>query len=263
MTAHFEGKTVIVTGASTLIGEAVVAAFEAEGASVVMADIADGAGQETAERYGAHVLYRHTDITSDADIDDCLEQAASQFGGVDYLVNIASTYLDNGVETSREDWLAALNVNLVGGAVFSQKAAREMSKRGGGAIVNYSSISAKRAQPGRMVYSASKAAIAQVTKCQALALAAQNIRVNSVSPGWTWSNIMRDLTGDRRQKADDVAAPFHILKRTGGPEEVANAVVFLCSDKASFITGTDIAVDGGYTAMGPERVEDAVSKLAE
>jgi len=74
---------------------------------------------------------------------------------------------------------------------------------------------------------------------------------------------MRDLTGDRRQKADDVAAPFHILKRTGGPEEVANAVVFLCSDKASFITGTDIAVDGGYTAMGPERVEDAVSKLAE
>ena len=125
------------------------------------------------------------------------------------------------------------------------------------------SISAKVAQPGRMVYSASKAAILNVTKTQAAFLAPQNIRVNSVSPGWTWSNIIRDITGDKRAKADNVAAPFHLLKRTGGPEEVANTVMFLCSAEASFITGTDIAVDGGYTAIGAEQQTDALPLLAQ
>ena len=260
---EFSGKTAIVTGASTLIGEGVVAAFEAGGANVVMADIADDAGREIAECRSNCVIYHHTDITKDTDIDSCVSVAKDQFGGVDFLVNIASTYLDDGIATTREDWLTALNVNLVGGAIFAQKIAPEMAKRGGGAIVNYASISAKCAQPGRMVYSASKAAIAQITKCQALALAEHHIRVNSVSPGWTWSNIMRDLTEDQREKADRVAAPFHILGRTGGPDEVANAVLFLCSEKASFITGTDLAIDGGYSAIGPERADDAVSKLAE
>ena len=87
--------------------------------------------------------------------------------------------------------------------------------------------------------------------------------MNSVSPGWTWSNIICDVTGDNRQKADGVAAPFHMLKRTGGPDEVANTVLFLCSDEASFITGTDIAVDGGYTAIGPEQQTGALPLLAE
>ncbi|MCI4643226.1 MAG: glucose 1-dehydrogenase [Hyphomonadaceae bacterium] len=260
---QFSGKTVIVTGASTLIGEAAVRAFNAEGCNVVMADINDEDGQAVANAIGGNVRYLHTDVTRDADIDACINLATQTFGGVDFLINIASVYLDNGLDTSREDWLTALNVNLVGGAIFTQKVAPEMEKRGGGAIVNYSSISAKRAQPGRMVYSASKAAIFQVTTCQAMALAERGIRVNSVSPGWTWSNIMKELTGDVRNKADKVAEPFHLLKRTGNPEEVANAAVFLCSDKASFITGTDIAVDGGYTAIGPERIQDAVSKLAE
>lgn len=260
---HFQGKTVIITGASTLIGEAAVNAFLNEGCNVVMADINDEAGLEIANSLPSQVSYKHTDVTKDKDIDDCIKFTIDTYGGLDFLVNIASTYLDDGLETSRDDWLTALNVNLVGGAIFAQKSSKIMKQNGGGAIVNYSSISAKRAQPGRMVYSASKAAISQVTTCQAAALADSNIRVNSVSPGWTWSNIMRELTGDKRAKADSVAEPFHLLKRTGGPDEVANAVVFLCSDKASFITGTDIAVDGGYTAIGPERVDDAVSKLAE
>ncbi len=256
-------KTAIVTGASTLIGEAVVKAFVENDVNVVMADIADEAGQKISDHIGENVLYKHTDVTIDAHIEACLEQTVSTFGGVNFLVNIASTYLDNGLMTNRSDWLKALDTNLVGGAIFTQRAADRMREQGGGAIVNYSSIAAKCAQPDRMVYSASKAAIAQLTKSQAMALAPVNIRVNSVSPGWTWSNIMKELTGDDRKKADRVAEPFHLLSRTGGPEEVANAVVFLCSDKASFITGTDIAVDGGYSAIGPERKDDAVSKLAE
>jgi NAD(P)-dependent dehydrogenase (short-subunit alcohol dehydrogenase family) len=147
--------------------------------------------------------------------------------------------------------------------IFADKASAAIARRGGGAIVNFASISGKRAQPGRMTYSAAKAALLQVTKNMAMQMQPLNIRVNSVSPGWTWSNIMVQLTGNQRAKADAVAAPFHILGRTGDPSEVAGAVLFLCSNAAGFITGTDIAVDGGYTAMGPERIEDAVAKLME
>lgn len=263
MMRGLSGKVAIVTGASTLIGQQVVRAFVRAGVSVTMADINEADGLALADELGDTVQFVTTDVTRDSDIDDCIEACVSRFGGVDFLINAASTYLDNGLETTREDWLTALDVNFVGGVIFTQKASRQMARRGGGAVVNYGSIAGKVAQPGRMVYSASKSAILQTTKTQALALAEENIRVNSVSPGWTWSNIIRDITGDNRQKADGVAAPFHMLKRTGGPEEVANTVMFLCSDEAAFITGTDIAVDGGYTALGPEQQTDALPLLAE
>jgi NAD(P)-dependent dehydrogenase (short-subunit alcohol dehydrogenase family) len=135
--------------------------------------------------------------------------------------------------------------------------------RGGGVIVNFASISSKVAQTGRWLYPVSKAAIVQLTRNMAMDLAGDNIRVNSVSPGWTWSKVMVELTGGDRAKTDRVAAPFHLLGRAGGPEEVANVVLFLCSDDASFVTGADYAVDGGYSAMGPEQAEPAIPKLAE
>lgn len=263
MMRGLSGKVAIVTGASTLIGQEVVRAFAGSDVSVMMADINEPDGTALANELGDSVEFMTTDITRDADIDACIGACVSKFGGVDFLINIASTYLDNGLQTSREDWLTALNVNLVGGVIFTQKVSPEIARRGGGAIVNYGSISAKVAQPGRMVYSASKAAILQTTKTQSAFLAGDNIRVNSVSPGWTWSNIIRDITGDDRKKADSVAAPFHLLGRTGGPDEVANVVMFLCSDDASFINGTDIAVDGGYMATGPEQQTDALPLLAQ
>ncbi len=257
------GKVAIVTGGATLIGQKVADAFLAHGARVVIADIAEEPGQAFAQARGSDAAFVRTDVRVDADIAACLDETERRFGGVDFLVNLACTYLDNGIDSSREEWLEALNVNLVGAAIFTRMAAERMAKRQGGAVVNIASISGKRAQPGRMLYSASKAALLQLTRNQAMQLADRGIRVNSVSPGWTWSNIMVELTGDRRQKADHVAAPFHILRRVGDPEEVGEAVVFLCSKHARFITGADLPVDGGYTAIGPEGLEDAVSQLAQ
>lgn len=258
---ELKGKVAIVTGASTLIGACVVDAFVAAGARVVLADIADDAGQAAAARHGEAAVYRRTDVTQDDDIDAALALAEKRFGGLDILVNAACSYDDGGIATTREQWRRGLDVNLIGAAVFAQKAAEPMRRRGGGAIVHYGSIAGKVAQPGRMMYSVSKAGMLHLVRTQALALAPDRIRVNSVSPGWTWSNAIDFLSQGRRQLADDVASMVHPLGRTGNPEEVAAAVLFLCSDRASFITGTDIAVDGGYTALGPERMENMVALL--
>lgn len=261
--ADVKDKVAIVSGGSTMIGWKAAQALKNGGAKIVLADIEDKEGQKVAAEMGDNVIFQHTDITDDEQIDACIAATVKQFGGVDCLVNVACTYLDNGVDSTRDEWMTALNVNLIGGAIFTQKVAPRMRERGGGAVVNFGSISGKRAQPGRMLYATSKAAILGMTRNQALALAPDNIRVNSVSPGWTWSNVMSMLSGDDRARSDSVAAPLHMIGRLVAPEEVAAAVAYLCSNDASGVTGTDIAVDGGYTAIGPEQMVDQVTKLME
>ena len=251
------GKVAIVPGGVTKIGRAVVEGFVAAGARVMVADIAEPAG---ALPDGA--AFTRCDLRDDAQIAALVAATKERFGRIDFLVNVACTYLDNGAASSRAEWLEALDVNIVGSVVLMQAALDELEKNRG-AIVNFGSISSRVAQTGRWLYPVSKAAILQLTRNQAMDLAPKGIRVNAVSPGWTWSNIMDQLTGGNRAKTDAVAAPFHLLGRTGNPEEVAAAVLFLCSDEASFITGTDIRVDGGYTAMGPEQAAPAIPKLME
>lgn len=254
-----QGRVAIVPGGATKIGQAVVRAFAQAGVRVMIADIAEEAGRAM-EAEG--VAFQRCDVRSDEDIAALVAAAKAKWGRIDFLVNVACTYLDNGAASTRTEWLEALDVNLVGSVMLMQ-AAREELARNNGAIVNFGSISSRVAQTGRWLYPVSKAAILQLTRNQAMDLAPDGIRVNAVSPGWTWSNIMDQLTGGNRAKTDAVAAPFHLLGRVGDPEEVAQAVLFLCSDEASFITGTDIRVDGGYTAMGPEQAVPAIPKLME
>lgn len=247
------GKVAIVPGGATKIGQAVVAAFRAAGVRVMVADIAPAAEAEG-------VAFQPCDLRDDAQIAALVAATKAKFGRIDFLVNVACSYLDNGAETTRADWLTALDINIVGSVMLMQAARAELAATKG-AIVNFGSISSRVAQTGRWVYPVSKAAILQLTRNQAMDLAPDGIRVNAVSPGWTWSNIMDQLTGGNRAKTDAVAAPFHLLGRVANPEEVASTVLFLCSDEASFITGTDICVDGGYTAMGPEQAVPAIPKL--
>jgi NAD(P)-dependent dehydrogenase (short-subunit alcohol dehydrogenase family) len=261
--AALDGKTAIVTGGATLIGAAVVRALAEAGATVAIADIDKAGGEALARELGDAVLFLETDIRDDAEIQRFVAATVERFGGVDVLVNLACSYVDDGFASTREQWHESLDVNVVAAVMMAKAVHPHLVARGGGAIVNFTSISAKVAQTGRWLYPVSKAALVQLTRNMAMDLAADGIRVNSVSPGWTWSKIMVELTGDDREKTDRVAAPFHLTRRVGDPEEVARVVVFLASDEASGVTGADWAVDGGYSAMGPEQAEPAIPKLME
>lgn len=256
-------KIAIITGGATMIGAQVTRAFHRQGCRVVVADINGKDGQALATELGPNALFVNTDLADDVQIVACVKKTVSTYGGIDFLVNLACVYIDNALASTRQEWLDSYNVNVVGGVMMLKAARPHMVRRGGGAVVNFGSISARVAQTGRWLYPVTKAAILQLTRNEAMDLAGDKIRVNSVSPGWTWCRLMDELTHGDRAKTDKVGGAFHLLGRIGDPDEVAQAVLFLCSSHASFITGADLAVDGGYSAMGPEMAEPAIPKLMQ
>lgn len=209
------------------------------------------AGQALAAALGDRALFHETDIGQDDQIRHCLNAALARFGRVDILVNNACQYNDRGLASSREEWHATLDTNLVSAAIFTQMAAPLLPR--GGVVVNLGSTGGKFGAAGRALYPASKAALLQITKNFAVELAPAGIRVLAVSPAWTWSPSVEQLAGGSREAADAVGAHFHPLGRVGSGEEIAAAVCFACSDAASWMTGVDIPVDGGFSILGPDR----------
>jgi NAD(P)-dependent dehydrogenase (short-subunit alcohol dehydrogenase family) len=245
-------KVAIVTGAATGIGAEIARALLAAGASVAIADVRTAEGERVATALGERALFVETDVTQDQQLDHCVERTLGKFGGVDILVNNACAYADAGLAATREEWLRSLNVNLVSGAVLLHKVANAMRARGGGVVVNLASVAGKFGSADRALYPTAKAAILQLTRNEAATLAKDNIRAVSVSPGWTWSPSVENLAGTRAH-ADAIGARLHPLGRIGDAKDVANAIVFLCSDDAAFITGADFPVDGGYSMLGPDQ----------
>jgi NAD(P)-dependent dehydrogenase (short-subunit alcohol dehydrogenase family) len=252
VSGRLAGKAAAITGGANGIGEATARRFAAEGAAVLIID-RDARGEALAQELrssGAAAVFAHADLRREEQVAAAFALATRQWGGVDILVNDAAAFVLKGLEATPEDWALSLGVNVVGTALCSRYAAAQMRTRGGGAIVNLGSISSFVAQPQFITYSATKAAIVQMTRNMAMDLAPL-IRVNCVCPGTirtVASDRHRATTGQSEEDWVTEQAALHLLGRYGRPEEVANAILFLASDEASFITGTALMVDGGYTA---------------
>lgn len=258
-----EDKAVIVTGGAGgdySLGAEIVRTFHQSGAKVVIADLNSDAATALAAELKVNAIACTTDITSDIQLRSLVDTAVENFGGVDFIVNCAATYEEEGLDTSREQLLRGLNVNTVSAARLTQIALPhlEVSR---GAVVNFGSVSGKVVQFGRFMYAISKAANIHMTKVQAAQLAGRGIRVNAVSPGWTWSDPIAGATDGNRNRADGVGATMHPLGCIGGQRDVANACLFLCSDEAKHITGIDMPVDGGYMTLGPEQQTGSIEWL--
>ena len=260
MTAYggLAGKTVVVSGGAQGIGRAICEEFLAAGARVVVADVdvrhGSATESELAETYGAAVLFHETDIASEDSVNACSRRAYEVFGSVDVLVNCAAAFIMRGIDATPDEWRRMVDVNVIGYALCAKHAVPYMRRAGKGSIVNISSISAFIAQPGLLTYSTTKAAVTNLTRLMAQELA-PSIRVNAVCPGTVWSAnnaaVIARTMGLDREEADahpDVGGKA-MLRRTADPVEIAKPVVFLASDDASYVTGENFVVDGGYLAQ--------------
>jgi NAD(P)-dependent dehydrogenase (short-subunit alcohol dehydrogenase family) len=243
----------VITGGARGIGKACAAQLAQDGYAIVIADIRADAAQETATAFnasGVRAIATATDVSNHASCAAMIESAASAFGRVDVLVNNAGISRPfPSLELSPDDWQRMIDIQLSGAFYCSQAAGRQMLKQGGGCIVNISSINAEAAFPMRTAYQCAKAGVAMLTKSLAIEWAQYNIRVNAVGPAHTETEMT--VENIAKGNVDVTALKKRIpLGRLAKVEDVANAVSFLCSDKASFITGHSLYVDGGYLAFG-------------
>ncbi len=246
--SEFEGKVAIVTGAAGGVGGAVVRLLHERGASVVAEDI-DPAVAELATDDG-RVVAVEGDVADAATAQRAVDTALERFGQVDVLVNNAARFLMKGIlDTSDEEWDGLLSVNVRGVFVHSRAALPHLVQRETSAIVNLASISGLVGLPAQTAYCATKGAIVQITRQLAVEFAPQGVRVNAVAPGAIVTPFLLDaLPPDPEPILADIAAS-HPLGRNSQPAEIAEVVAFLASDRAGFMTGAIVPVDGGYTAQ--------------
>jgi NAD(P)-dependent dehydrogenase (short-subunit alcohol dehydrogenase family) len=247
----FAGKVAFVTGAASGIGRAAALAFARAGASVVVADVADAGNQETArmiEESGGRAVAVRCDVTRSQDVQAALQKAADAFGRLDVAFNNAGAEQEvtPAAETTEQEWDRIIAINLRGVFLCLKYEIPRMLKQGGGAIVNTSSGAGVKGFGGGVAYAASRFGVVGLSKSAALDYAASNIRINAICPGITETAMMQRFSGGTPQGRQAVIAQEPI-GRMGTPEEIAAAVVWLCSDAASFVLGHALVIDGGQT----------------
>jgi NAD(P)-dependent dehydrogenase (short-subunit alcohol dehydrogenase family) len=249
----------VITGGASGIGQATAEAFVAAGGRVVLLDRDGDRLARTAAALGDAAVVVTGDVSRWEDCQAAARAAEATGVPVRSLVNCAASFLARGENATPEDWDLSLGVNVKGSALMASAIVPLLRAAGGGAIVNLASISGHIAQPNRWTYNATKGAVLALTRCQALDLARDGIRVNSISPGTIWTPELDRMTGGDRTAWEPLMGAQHMLNRTGEPSEIASVALFLCRPGATFITGADILVDGGYIHMGHDRPAEAIT----
>ncbi|MCD9625618.1 glucose 1-dehydrogenase [Rhabdothermincola salaria] len=241
---RLDGKVALITGAARGQGEAEARLFAAEGAQVVLADVLDAEGEAVAADIGERARYVHLDVSQEDDWAAAIA-ATEEVGPLSVLVNNAAILRFTSIaDTTLEEYLQVIMVNQVGTFLGMRSAIEPMTRSGGGSIVNISSIDGIGSKNSLVAYSSSKGAIRSMTKTAALELGQHRIRVNSVHPG----GVFTPMNGDISKKMLDAAHSQLALQRSAMPEEIAAMVLFLASDEASYCTGGEFVVDGGWLA---------------
>ena len=251
---RLKNKNAIITGSGAGIGKATTLRIVEEGARVMVVDINEEDAKKTAlmlHDAGGQAEYQQADVSDPKAIERVVQATISSFGSIQILVNNAAAFVFGKIEeTTAEDWQKVLGVNIIGYANMVRAVLPHLRANGGGAIVNVASVSSFIAQPAFVPYNTSKGGIMQMTRCLALDLASENIRVNGVCPGAIFTQASENhmkYIGISVEEGRKLFGQDSAMKRMGEPVEVANGILFLASDEASFITGAHLVIDGGAT----------------